>query len=53
MSDPVNPDYSVPWTVEVDLHLHTNASDGLLTPAELIARVAETPLKGWPERDDG
>lgn len=29
----------------VDLHLHTTASDGLLSPTELIARVAETSLR--------
>lgn len=30
---------------EVDLHLHTNQSDGRLTPAELIALVAARGLK--------
>ena len=45
MSGPVRRDFSPPWPVEVDLHLHTTASDGLLTPADLIARVAETPLR--------
>lgn len=34
-----------PWPVEVDLHLHTTASDGTLTPARLIERIAETDLK--------
>lgn len=29
----------------VDLHLHTTASDGLLTPSQLIDRVAETSLR--------
>ncbi len=28
----------------VDLHLHTNASDGRLTPAELVSRAAEVGL---------
>ena len=45
MSGPAPRNYAPPWTVEVDLHLHTTASDGLLTPAELIARVAATSLK--------
>ena len=31
--------------VEVDLHLHTLASDGRLTPSQLIALVAEKGLK--------
>ncbi len=29
----------------VDLHLHTTASDGLLSPAQLIEKVAETSLR--------
>ena len=29
----------------VDLHLHTTASDGLLTPAQLIDRIANTSLR--------
>jgi len=31
--------------VEVDLHLHTTASDGRLSPAEMIALVAQVGLK--------
>jgi len=38
-------DFGLRWPVEVDLHLHTTASDGLLSPTELIERVAETGLK--------
>ena len=45
MSGPVQAGVAPPWPVEVDLHLHTTASDGLLTPAELIARVGESSLK--------
>ena len=45
MSGPARPDFAPPWRVEVDLHLHTTASDGLLTPTELIALVAETSLR--------
>ena len=45
MSGSARPDFAPPWPVEVDLHLHTMASDGLLTPTELIARVAETRLQ--------
>lgn len=33
------------WPVEVDLHLHTTASDGSLTPTELINLILETDLK--------
>lgn len=29
----------------VDLHLHTTASDGLLTPSQLIIKVADTSLR--------
>ncbi len=45
MSGPARREFSPPWLVEVDLHLHTTASDGLLAPADLIARVADTPLR--------
>jgi hypothetical protein len=33
------------WQVEVDLHLHTTASDGTLTPQLLIDQVATTGLR--------
>jgi predicted metal-dependent phosphoesterase TrpH len=33
------------WPVEVDLHLHTTASDGTLTPHQLIEQVAATTLR--------
>ncbi|MCH8229394.1 MAG: PHP domain-containing protein [Chloroflexi bacterium] len=33
------------WPVEVDLHLHTTASDGTLTPRQLIDQVATTTLR--------
>jgi predicted metal-dependent phosphoesterase TrpH len=31
--------------VEVDLHLHTTASDGTLTPAQLIEQISSTTLR--------
>lgn len=34
-----------PWPVEIDLHLHTNVSDGTLTPTQLIDLVGSTNLK--------
>ncbi len=34
--------FSPPWPVEVDLHLHTTASDGTLSPSQLIERIAST-----------
>jgi hypothetical protein len=37
--------FTPPWPVEVDLHLHTTASDGVLTPRQLIEKVAATRLK--------
>ncbi len=37
--------FSPPWPVEVDLHLHTTASDGTLSPSQLIEKVAATRLK--------
>ena len=33
------------WPVEVDLHIHTTASDGLLTPRQLIDQIATTSLR--------
>ncbi len=33
------------WPVEVDLHLHTTASDGSLSPTELINQILQTTLK--------
>ncbi|HWJ02528.1 MAG TPA: PHP domain-containing protein, partial [Verrucomicrobiae bacterium] len=30
----------------VDLHCHTTASDGSLTPAELVARARQVGLQG-------
>jgi len=33
------------WPVEVDLHLHTTASDGTLAPRKLIDQVAATTLR--------
>lgn len=33
------------WQVEVDLHLHTTASDGTLSPTELIEQILQTGLK--------
>ena len=33
-----------PWQVREDLHLHTNASDGVLSPTELVDLVSSTSL---------
>ena len=33
------------WPVEVDLHLHTTASDGTLTPKQLIDQISATTLR--------
>ncbi len=33
------------WLVEVDLHLHTIASDGSLSPTELINQILKTSLR--------
>ena len=43
--EPSSPPWTPPWPVEVDLHLHTTASDGSLTPTELIEEVGQTTLK--------
>ena len=34
-----------PWEVREDLHLHTNASDGVLTPTEMVELVSRTSLR--------
>ena len=34
-----------PWSVLEDLHLHTNASDGVKSPTELVELVAKTSLR--------
>ena len=33
------------WPVEVDLHLHTTASDGILTPRQLVDQISTTSLR--------
>jgi predicted metal-dependent phosphoesterase TrpH len=33
------------WPVEVDLHLHTTASDGTLSPTQLIEQILQTTLR--------
>ena len=43
--DPSIPPVTPPWTVHEDLHLHSTASDGTLTPTQLIDLVAETTLR--------
>ncbi len=43
--DPAAAAVSPEWPVEVDLHLHTTASDGTLTPRQLIDQVATTSLR--------
>ena len=40
-AQPISPE----WPVEVDLHLHTTASDGTLTPTKLIEQIATTSLQ--------
>ena len=35
---------SPPWQVREDLHLHTNASDGVKSPSELVDLVSSTSL---------
>ncbi len=34
-----------PWKVEEDLHLHTNASDGVKSPTELVEMINSTSLR--------
>jgi len=43
--DPSTPAVRPEWPVEVDLHLHTTASDGTLTPTQLINQIADTSLR--------
>jgi len=43
--DHTSPAVRPEWPVEIDLHLHTTASDGTLTPRELIDQVAGTSLR--------
>ncbi len=43
--DPASPTIRPEWRVEVDLHLHTTASDGTLTPKQLVDQIAKTTLR--------
>lgn len=43
--DPELMPFEPPWQVTEDLHLHTTASDGLLTPTELVKRLGATSLR--------
>jgi len=43
--DPKTPAVRPEWPVEVDLHLHTTASDGTLTPTQLIDQISSTTLQ--------
>jgi hypothetical protein len=43
--EPTAAPWRPPWPVEVDLHLHTTASDGTLTPTQLIQQVGATGLR--------
>jgi predicted metal-dependent phosphoesterase TrpH len=43
--DPKAPTVHPEWSVEVDLHLHTTASDGTLTPTQLIEQISSTTLR--------
>jgi predicted metal-dependent phosphoesterase TrpH len=43
--DSKTPAVHTEWPVEVDLHLHTTASDGTLTPTQLIEQISSTTLR--------
>jgi len=43
--DPRTPAVRPEWRVEVDLHLHTTASDGTLSPTQLVDQIASTTLR--------
>jgi predicted metal-dependent phosphoesterase TrpH len=43
--DQTSPAVRPDWPVEIDLHLHTTASDGTLTPRQLIEQLATTTLR--------
>jgi len=43
--NPTSPTVSPEWPVEIDLHLHTTASDGTLTPNQLIEQISKTSLR--------
>ena len=43
--EPTAAPWKPPWPVEVDLHLHTTASDGTLTPTQLIEQIGHTNLR--------
>jgi 3',5'-nucleoside bisphosphate phosphatase len=43
--DHLSPAVRPEWPVEVDLHLHTTASDGILTPRQLVDQIASTSLR--------
>ena len=43
--NPASPTVSPEWPVEIDLHLHTTASDGTLTPNQLIEQISKTSLR--------
>ncbi len=44
LHDPFSPVPKAEWPILEDLHLHTNASDGLLSPEELVNKAAEKSL---------
>lgn len=43
--DHASPAVRPEWPVEEDLHLHTTASDGILTPRQLVDQIATTSLR--------
>lgn len=43
--NPSAPTVTPEWPVEIDLHLHTTASDGTLTPTQLVDQIASTSLQ--------
>ncbi len=40
-----------PWEIREDLHLHTNASDGVLSPTEIVEFVSGTSLRFFAVTD--
>ena len=43
--NPTAPTVSPEWPGEIDLHLYTTASDGTLTPKQLIEQISKTSLR--------
>ena len=43
--DPKSPAVTARWPVEVDLHLHTTASDGVKTPSEVVEIIDRSSVR--------